>query len=419
MSTTTRLDRLTPKGSDLVDTAGRQVSLRGMVTITADHRGPFEMHGSNYDQIASFGFNCQQVRLEGARLGVLGTTRDPGYLDKLDRWVTLAAQRGIYSVFKLTTYDVPALGAWAGAFSRDNWERFWTEATWRQDRIDAWRPVWERLAGRPEILGYDFLNEPCYGHSTPRLAEEKLYPFYEDATRALREIDSEALAVLQPAVRVGVPRVELPHGEQVRFGDRRCVYSPHFYADVFQELSPEQYDEEVRGFITEAEQVGAPMLIGEYGQPDAPFLITATAPPSRSWNLRDARLGAATFDRHGISCLRIWYTDEAQWTVLGPGFTETERLTPIVRPYVQRCSGRSSSWSFDDETRAFEATLEIEPSVAAETVVVVPRERHYAQGLRIALDGLEQPALTVDDDRLLLPSGTLTAGRHTLTITPR
>lgn len=409
-----QLDRLTSRDGRIIDREGRAVVLRGMVTVTADHRGPVELEAGHFDQLAGWGFNVQQVRLEGARLGVLECAPDPAYLDKLERWVDLATERGLYTIFKMTTYDVPSIGGVGGAFNPENWQRWWDRDDWRADRIDAWRPVWERFAGRPEVVGYDVLNEPSIGHDTPDLAARHLFPFYEAVGAALREVDDEALLVVQPpagtAAGTGSAVGAASHGQLPALADGRAVYAPHFYADLVSELTEAEYESAYRALVAEAAAVGAPLLIGEFGLPNDKLL-----PRFRVWNRRDEELKGAVFDRFAASAIRPWYVDDGFWAVLGPGFTETERLHALVRPYPQRTPGVPRGWAFEPgEPPRLVVELVTDPHIGAPLVVAAP-PRFFPQGVAASVDGDPCDASTAagiaEVDLSALP-----AGPHTVTI---
>jgi endoglycosylceramidase len=409
---TAELDRLTARRGALTDTAGRHVVLRGFVTITADHRGPVTLDETNFDQIASYGFNVQQIRLEGARLGVLETERDPSYLDKLDQWVTWGAERGLYTIFKMTTYDVPSIGGPGNAFNRDLWQAFWDRDDYRSDRIEAWRPVWERFAGRTEVVGYDLLNEPFVGNDTPDITRRHLYPFYEAAAAELRGVDDDVCLVVQPISGgqwAGIEAVT-PHGEQVAIADHNVVYAPHFYPDLTKTLTRSEYEKEMQGCIEEAAQVGGALLVGEFGNPNAPLL-----PAFRTCVPAEERIKGDVFDRYGVGCVRPWYIDDGYWAVFGPGFAETDRLAAVVRPFPQRVPS-AATWSFDDDAGRLEVVID-GAGAKADTVLAVPCTRFYPQGFKVAVNG-NDVEVTSTDTTVTVPASSIGRGAATVVVDP-
>ena len=66
---------------------------------------------ADYERMAALGFNYQSIRVDAAALGAWpGVPEQPGYLERLDDMVALAKQAGMYSNFKLTFYNLDALG---------------------------------------------------------------------------------------------------------------------------------------------------------------------------------------------------------------------------------------------------------------------------------------------------------------------
>ena len=100
--------------------------LRGVTTITMNNDGkPMTMTGAIRPHPGVGRFNVQQIRLEGCRLGLLPPCkpRTRSYMDKLESWVKMGEERGIYTVFKVTTYDIPGLEL-QRSIRQDAWDNF-------------------------------------------------------------------------------------------------------------------------------------------------------------------------------------------------------------------------------------------------------------------------------------------------------
>jgi endoglycosylceramidase len=421
--------RISADRARLIDGCGRTVVLRGFVTITNGmvsrgyfNNDPIELDETNFAQMESWGCNAQQIRLEGCRLGVFECEPDPAYLDKLDRWVTLAAAHGIYTIMKMTIYDVPSVMGLGRAFDAAPWEAFWTDPAALQDRIDVWRPVWERFSGRPEILGYDLINEPSMGTTTGADASEfahaYLYPFYRQAGEELRKVDREAAVVFQPA-RIP-PRLREqglhPYVRQPQIGIDGAVYSPHYYADLFATVSADQHREKIGELVTESMEVDAPLVIGEYGLPNQPGAIPPPHPEAKVWTRENALAKAELFDEMGLSALRIWYINGGTFSVIDENWAETERLDYVMRPYPQRTAGRPVSWRFDHESRRFAATLDIDADVPGETVITVPRHLYPDGAIARCTSGVEHPV--AGGETAVLTATELPAGITTVELAP-
>jgi hypothetical protein len=366
-----KLDALHVDGAYIRDSSNRVVVLRGVVTLTQNNDGkPMTLTPEDYARIQAWGFNVQQIRLESCRLGLLPPcTADPAYLGKLESMVDMAEAKGIYTIFKAATYDVPGLD-FTKQFQKGAWDKIWDTNSGYQERfIDGWKAVWRRFKGRSAVVGYDLMNEPLPGSNTPGFTHNRLFPFYRQALAALRKIDAGRFFLFQPPLFSG-DALEPLGGENV-------LYAPHFYGKV---RNPEpQFQEIVRG----AEIVQAPMLIGEYGLPNVP-LHTATFDQEAFTPERDMA-DAALFDRGAISTIKTWYTSVGLWSLLMPDGAENPRLQYFSRPYPQRTAGvPKGGFAFDFSTHAWNYAWEADAGIKAPTEIYVPLKRHYAGGFKIA-----------------------------------
>jgi hypothetical protein len=296
------LDPLHLDSRFLRDSSNRVVILRGVTTITGNNNGkPMIMTAADYDRIRAWGFNAQQIRLEGCKLGLLPPCKpDPSYMDKLDAWVTLGEERGIYTLFKVTTYDIPGLG-FNAQFGKKAWDQFWDVSTGNQDQfISGWKAVWVHFKGRASVVGYDILNETSPGSNTPHFNHDFLLPFYRRALAALREVDPEKVLLFQPALRADDSLEPL--------GGERVMFAPHYY--------PFYADPDViwHKLLDDGVKVKAPVLIGEYGLPNTPFKTPAISTPAATPERDQA--DAALFDSNALSTIKTWYTSVGNWSLL-------------------------------------------------------------------------------------------------------
>lgn len=363
------LDRITVTRAGILDSAGRQVVPRGLVTITTSDGTRLDLSDADYARMRDWGFTAQVIRLDGCRLGAAAAcTADPAYLDLLEHWTAIAEAHGLYTIFKMTTYDVPSWGA-GRALDPDRWGQFWANEDGQQQTfLDAWRLVWRRFVGRAAVLGYDVVNEPHVGADEAAFTSGALQPFYQRAATALRAIDGDTALLVQP----GVQRTDA----QVPLDDPHVLFAPHFYP-----VRLENYPSRIDFARAQAEQIDAPLFIGEYGYPDRAF---AGVP---AWTAVAERDAAVLFDRFGLGTTRPWYVYSPLWSVLNPDGTEQrEKLDILSRPYPQRIGGRATGWQFDFTTRVFR--IEIDPaSVAAPTVLYTAAGRHYPNGFVLEIDG--------------------------------
>jgi len=245
---------LSTRDRRFVDSAGRDILLRGanlnslgeywQGVPTIDPTIPVRQ--ADWDAMATHGFSVVRLVISWSRVEPTRGIIDQSYLDEVDAAVAAAAARGIYSVIDmhqdaftafLSTSDAttcppgttPAKGwdgapAWAvrsdglstcltngernssPAVNRA-WNNFYDDVDGiRTEFASAWASVASRFAGRPEVAGYDILNEP----ENPRPAAE-MQPIYDDflvdVITAIRGAESSApfshVIFVEPALPAG------------------------------------------------------------------------------------------------------------------------------------------------------------------------------------------------------------------------
>lgn len=299
----------------IVDTAGRDVILRG---ANVNSLGEYwqgvpgipttiAMTGADWDAMASRGFSVIRLLVTWSRVEPTRGVIDQGYLDQVDGYVRAAAARGIYSVIDMhqdaysafiSTTDPascpagtgPAKGwdgapAWAvitdglstctpgernasPAVNRA-WNNFYDDTDGIRTEFAAmWGAVASRFAGRPEVAGYDVLNEPEVSRPSADLT-----PRYEDllaeSITAIRNAEAGAdfdhLIFIEP----GIPAASLANGllipDPVRAGvsTDNLVSSVHNYAEsIVAGFTIEQFNDLI---LTISTSMGVPTWGGEYG----------------------------------------------------------------------------------------------------------------------------------------------------------
>ncbi len=368
---TTTLDRITPAGTYLQDTAGRTVILRGLVVNTADSAGnTTRVEATDYQRMHGWGFNVQVIRLESCRLGAVLDTQcpfAPVYLERLDRMTTLAAQNGMYTIFKMTTYDAPSWGQ-SNATSDDRWQQFWDNEGGQQDKlIEGWTRVWQRFAGRPEVVGYDVLNEPEHGVVTDNFVSTYLTPYYNRVSTALRPVDPDVALIFQP---LGFTEYEM-----MPIQDTRAIFAPHFYP---RDLA--SFTARMTYMRTQATNTGAPLWIGEFGWPDQDLTFLP------AWTPDSERLYASMIDGAGIGAVRPWYGYEPRRFTVNADGTDAEKMSNVARPYPTRIAGNAPLWSFEPTTRLFTITIQPRTGVSGPTEIFLGQSRHYPNGFTVSVN---------------------------------
>ena len=141
--------------------------------------------------IASLGMNCVRIPVnyrhweDDARPGEL----DPRGFAHLDRAIDACAAAGLY-----TAIDLHA----APGYQNHHWHSdnpfhkplFWEHRHFQDRAVALWEAIAARYAGRPEVAGYNVLNEPADESNTALVA------FYRRAIAAIRAVDERHMVFL-------------------------------------------------------------------------------------------------------------------------------------------------------------------------------------------------------------------------------
>jgi endoglucanase len=141
--------------------------------------------------IASLGLNCLRIPVNYRHWeddSWPGEINPEGFA-RLDRAVDACAAAGLYTVIDLHA----APGAQNHHWHSDNpFHRplFWQHRSFQDRAIRLWETIAGRYADRPEVAGYNVLNEPA-DESATALAE-----FYRRAAKAIRAVDGRHMLFL-------------------------------------------------------------------------------------------------------------------------------------------------------------------------------------------------------------------------------
>ena len=302
----------------IIDDRGRDTLIRG-VNVTslgeywqgvAGSPPTMETTPADWDEMAASGISVIRLVVHWSQLEPVRGEVSEAYLDRIDSYVRTAAEHGIYTVIDMhqDAYSAfiftpegevcpegssPAKGwdgapAWAvftdGASTcitgdrnsspavRNAWNAFYDNRDGIRDRfVASWAAVAERFAGRPEVAGYDVLNEPEV--SRPAALLGPLYNgLLRDAVAAIRAAESgapfEHLIRVEPAIPAGDPSFGLvvPSRSAIGAEVTNIVSAPHNYAESIAiggaaltiELTDQLY-------LNAAKTLRVPTWIGEYG----------------------------------------------------------------------------------------------------------------------------------------------------------
>jgi hypothetical protein len=320
----------------IVDSSGNPILLRGFVSITNNTDGsPVSYTLADYQRMQSLGANMQAIRLGAGSLAAWPNQQgEPGYVDRLALMVAHAKQAGLFSAFKFTMYDVQGSNV---IQVNQTWNQCWNIASGAQDAVLAgWKNIWQRFATEPFVFGYDLLNEPEQGTlnlDDNTFATQHLNPFYAKAIKALRSIDSQHLAFIQPPVQA--------NSYTAPVGVDQILYAPHFYPDMTQYLAGQfvttGYQPLLQRYQSEAAIQKAPLYIGEYSMPVD--LSKDDDPQYQQQYIGLEQTALNLFTHNKLPFSRPWFADDGSAISLaggtyGWGVIKGANLTGPFRQYI-------------------------------------------------------------------------------------
>jgi len=417
--------RLRVRQGRLVDTHGRQITLRGVNARVAgvfdvsfdDGRLPLEpiptFDDGDAAKMEAFGFNLLRLPLSWSALEPVRGQYDAAYLDRVAAVVDLCRAHGILVLLDfhqdafskeigqdgaprwvldllLGPGNYPYLG---GPLTDLNARRtapatlkafrlFFVNASNVQDDFAAAASVVAtRFEREPAVLGYEIMNEPL-AFLSPR-GDAALLDFHVRLARAIRRVDRRHLIAFEPdSIRNFTNEAAIPDAP---FPVRGALYAPHIYTDVFDggdysSGDPAALEPSMAHAAAEAAGWGAPLLVGEYG-------IDPNAPNANAWitaelDLQDRFRASSTF----------WLWEEissGHWGLFDgessePGGERIGRTTALSRVYARAVPGRVLEHAFDADANTLR--LRYEARGAAPLELFVPARR-YPAGFVLRCDG--------------------------------
>jgi len=227
----------------------RRLGEAGLRRVKAAMRDAW-VNESDFDRIKDAGFNHVRVPF------LYDLLEEPSGFEWLDRAIDWAKQRGLYVILDL--HGAP------GRQSKDH-------HTGEQDRNElfknpahvahaerVWREVARRYRDRPEVAGYDLLNEPM---GAPDVGT--LYAVQTRLYRAIREVDARHVIIIEDGY-TGLDHMPVPADA----GWKNVMGSCHHYA--FNSKSEEDQLKAGRGHVEYMRRwqrkLKCPLYLGEFNQ---------------------------------------------------------------------------------------------------------------------------------------------------------
>jgi endoglycosylceramidase len=420
-------------GAFVRDPEGRAVILRGVNLAGAHKMPPYTdvFTPDDYARLHAWGFRTLRFLIMWEAIEPQPGVYDDAYLDWVRERMQWAEAAGLTVVLDMHQ-DVYGGGFGFGGAPRwtcdsAHYDAFVPNTNWILNYVDPnvqacydklyttpalvdafaamWGHVAMRLAGEPAIIGFDPMNEPHWGtYAVPMFEVDRLQPFYAKAIDKIRAQAPSWIAFVEPAAsrNLGFATKMHPFADQ---GIDNAVYAPHMYdpnAELnggFSTTNRETLLSTALDLRADADYLGAPLWIGEYGgRAESPTI----AP------YMDAAYDGAAAQLAGTM---YWAYDRSNggYGMLDPdGNEQTALVDAIVRPYPARIAGEPLTWTYDDATRTLDVTWKRDASIDPPTLIVTPT-RVYGSGVSVDTDG----TVELRDGEVAITGGTRA------TITPR
>ena len=427
------------EGRWVTDARGRVVMLHGAAVVPDGFvEKPFEtaeeagFARADAKLLARHGFNV--VRL-GAFYGAY--EREPGvfserYMDSFERTQRLLARFGIFTVFDFhqdmlnARYQGRGFADW---FIQDDgypnspqagfpgnyflnsalnraYDNLWAnvaapDGTGVQDHFaEGWRRVAARFVGRSHVAGYDILNEPWPGSAWPTCANTEGCPPGGFDSTSLTDFHNRVIAAIRTADRAHTvyyePNLQFDVGAKTthrKVEDPNAGFSFHNYclgaapglphapdpAEICKDQGERRVFENAEAHVAET---GATLLLTEFGD------VQDATIHRRVTELADEYMVGWTVWGWFRAAGQIKQDPAKPPT---PDNLNQEVLAAVVRPYPRVVAGTPTSFSFDPETKRFEASFSTRLPDGRRarrrlSEIYVPR-LHYGRSYRVEVKG--------------------------------
>ncbi len=269
-------DFLRADGGVIADGEGNQVLLRGVnvnqlidfYRPRADVDDTSPLTEEDFAGIAEQGFNVVRLGISWSALEPERGTLDEAYLDQIHEAVDLAKEHGLYVVLDMHQDSWWNEGTPEGTECRPGTDPMWgydgapewatiTDGAPRcqfQGRdispasnrafqnfyfdtdgvqtalVETWGKLAEEFADDPTVAGYDLLNEPGFGETSPVTTSLLLGRFYDRAIDEIRAAGAPQIVFAEPSILWS--GLGFDSGPPADFtDDRNIVFSPHLYSE--------------------------------------------------------------------------------------------------------------------------------------------------------------------------------------------
>ncbi|HEX4263887.1 MAG TPA: cellulase family glycosylhydrolase [Verrucomicrobiae bacterium] len=183
-------------------------------------------------------------------------------LDNLVKW---CKANGVYVIIDMHAAAGGQTGQNIDDSANDRPELF-TDSKYQDELVNLWVTIAKRYKDEPAVAGYDLLNEPLPARTGAAKAyKAQLEPLYERITKAIREVDSRHMVIVEGADWANDWSVfSKPF-------DKNMVYQFHYYCwDNPSNLKS------IQQYLDYRSRFNAPVWVGETGERDATIYWATT-----------------------------------------------------------------------------------------------------------------------------------------------
>lgn len=392
-------------GTWLRDGAGRIAILHGI--NVAHKRAPYlpseeQFGAADAAAIRALGFNSVRLCIFWNGVEPERGQYNEAYLDRLEEIIDLLAEHqiGVLLDVHQDLYTERFGGEGFPEWSVDNWglgggvvnpwvlgylqlgvqasfqSFYWNFHGFQDAFVAMWCHLAERFGEKPNLLGYEFLNEPGAGifFWDGTWARQQMESFYARLVPAIREVDPDTPIFFENVSGSADPgsTIQSIEGEQL-------VFSTHIYCVVLYQVFlpwaitwPTSCEDTLSTMVADglgiAADLGTPMVMTEFGSTDLVDEVAAIA-----------QLGEVHF--LGWMYWNWKYWDDPTGFIQEPlvegdgaqlAFTNVEKALELARIYAERIAGIPVMTSFDPDTTAFDLVFAPDATINAPTMIRIP-----------------------------------------------
>jgi endoglycosylceramidase len=262
-------------------------------------------------------------------------------------------------------------------------DHLYEDADLRQQQIEAWLHVVNRVKGHPAVLGYDLLNEP-FGQFRPgedflsaaaRVEREQLTPMYQRLTDAISAVDPHHWVFFEPP---NLASLGVPTSLGAINGPKVAIY-PHMYDASIETATytpgfaitynPAFFSAWANATVAYTAAHPVPMLVGEWG----------IAHPEAGGMDQFVRDSLATMEQVTSGWSQFNWCQGDGYCPIDAAGNDRPGIGQIFQPYPRATAGSPTSTRWDPTTRELRVRYR-DSTASGPTEIFIPESRSYPTG---------------------------------------